>query len=78
MQRSHLCVRPDCSDVAEVALRYDYGERTVWLDPLPGELDPGVWGLCGGHANGLTVPHGWTRQDRRPLTLLPVVPPIAV
>ena len=79
MRRSHLCVRPDCSAPADVALRYDYAERTVWLEQLITDPDPGVWGLCTGHADGLTVPHGWDRQDRRPLTLLPpMAPPLAV
>ncbi|HET9732570.1 MAG TPA: DUF3499 family protein [Acidimicrobiales bacterium] len=72
MQGARLCVRPGCPNPAEVALRYDYHARRVWLDRLETELAPGVWGMCGGHASGLTVPRGWHMEDnRRPLTLFP-------
>ncbi|HZT65580.1 MAG TPA: DUF3499 family protein [Acidimicrobiales bacterium] len=75
MSRSHLCVRPDCSEPAEAVFRYDYAERTVWLELLSADLDAGEWGLCGSHADRLTVPTGWSLEDHRPLTLLPVEPP---
>ena len=66
MARSRLCARPDCSTPAEVALRYDYKERAVWLDDLgPAEAGPDAWGMCTAHADGLRVPHGWSTEDRR-------------
>ncbi|HZU73124.1 MAG TPA: DUF3499 family protein [Acidimicrobiales bacterium] len=65
MDHRRLCVRPDCSAPAEVALTYDYSQRTVWLDDLEEPMAVGAWGMCIGHANSLTVPSGWSRVDRR-------------
>ncbi|MGH9065022.1 MAG: DUF3499 family protein [Acidimicrobiales bacterium] len=59
------CARPGCGARAAARLTYDYDARTVWLD----DLGPGVltlaWGMCPMHADGLRVPEGWVREDRR-------------
>jgi len=56
-----------CAARAEAYLVYDYAERTVWLDELgPRAAEPGVWPVCGAHADSLRVPQGWTLVDRRP------------
>ena len=62
-----LCVRPMCAARSEACLRYDYSERTVWLDEV-GHLppEPGVWTVCATHADSMRVPQGWTLVDRRP------------
>ena len=63
-----LCVRPTCATPAVASLRYDYAQRTAWLeDPGPGALIIGAWPLCAVHADGLRVPSGWTLIDNRRL-----------
>lgn len=59
------CVRPGCGAPASATLTYDYGARIVWLDDLGGDRHPWVWGMCPAHADGLRVPEGWIREDRR-------------
>jgi hypothetical protein len=44
---------------------YGYGVRTVWLDDLEPERSPAGYDLCTDHADGLGVPQGWERRDRR-------------
>jgi len=70
------CDRPVCSGPAIASLTYDYGNRCAWLDDLDDEHDPHAHDLCAEHADGLTVPRGWTCEDRRsefqPLFHVPV------
>jgi len=58
------CARPGCGAPASAYLTYDYDSRMVWLDDAPGP-GPLAWGMCPAHADGLRVPRGWTREDRR-------------
>lgn len=52
-------------------MTYDYASRKVWLDRAEGDSPPpGVWGLCDQHAEGLRVPVGWAREDRRSVATL--------
>ena len=67
---ARLCARPGCDTVAVAKLTYDYARRTVWLDPFDGELEMGAFGMCDAHADGLRVPVGWARDDRR----TPIIP----
>ncbi len=60
------CVRPGCARVATSTLRFDYGERTVMLDPLGPDSTPGTYDLCFAHAARSTPPTGWTLRDRAP------------
>ena len=46
-------------------MSYGYGARTVWLDDLDPERSPAGYDLCADHADGLRVPQGWQRDDRR-------------
>ena len=74
-----LCVRPTCGTAAEAALRYDYAERTAWLDDLgAAEPVPGEWPLCGAHAGTLRVPQGWSLVDHRVVAAIRAFPPLAV
>jgi hypothetical protein len=64
------CAKPGCADVAVASLSYDYAARTAWIDDLPDEVGRGpalahAHALCARHADVLTVPHGWRRDDRR-------------
>jgi hypothetical protein len=62
---SRTCARPGCNAVAAATLTYDYAASTAWLESLAGEGHPMSYDLCGHHADGLRVPHGWALQDRR-------------
>lgn len=46
-------------------MTYDYAARTAWLDGLDPDALPSGYDLCPHHADGLGVPQGWTRTDRR-------------
>ncbi|MGH9068589.1 MAG: DUF3499 family protein [Acidimicrobiales bacterium] len=59
------CVRPGCGAPASASLTYDYQARTVWLDDLDAGPAMRAWGVCPAHADGLRVPLGWVREDRR-------------
>ena len=59
-----ICARPGCGEVATTRLFFDSASATVMLDPKVSE-----WGssgvLCTRHADRLTIPKGWTLDDRR-------------
>ncbi|HZD66649.1 MAG TPA: DUF3499 family protein [Acidimicrobiales bacterium] len=59
------CIRPGCSAPASARLTYNYEARTVWLDDLVAGGPSLAWAMCPSHADGLRVPRGWSRQDRR-------------
>jgi hypothetical protein len=59
------CSRTGCSDSASVTLTYHYGRSQVWLDELTRERDPHAYDLCERHAARLSVPTGWSLDDRR-------------
>lgn len=46
-------------------MTYDYAARTAWLDGLDPDALPSGYDLCPTHADGLGVPLGWQRTDRR-------------
>ncbi len=61
---ARLCVRTGCDHVADAQLSYDPVNCHAWLDMLaaqPGQAQE----LCQRHAANLTVPQGWTCEDRR-------------
>lgn len=58
------CAHPCCGEEAARTLAYDYGSATVWLDQLSDEGHPMTHDLCQLHAERLSVPRGWTLQDR--------------
>jgi hypothetical protein len=60
------CVRPGCTRHASTTLRFDYSERTVTLDPIGPDTEPGEYDLCFRHAARSTPPSGWTLRDRAP------------
>ena len=59
------CARPGCSLPAVATLSYDYGDRTVWLEPLHAQSHPANHDLCARHADRLSPPNGWRLEDRR-------------
>jgi hypothetical protein len=65
MPRARLCSRTGCSEPADVTLSYHYGRSQVWLDHLSPERDPHAYDLCDRHAARLSVPAGWSLDDRR-------------
>jgi hypothetical protein len=68
---ARFCVRPDCSSEAAATMSYDYASRTVWVDDLTAESAPSGYDLCAAHADGLRVPQGWSRTERR-VTVTPL------
>lgn len=65
MPASLHCARPGCGGSRAAWLTYDYGGRTVWLDPPDVEPGGSSLALCPAHADRLRVPLGWTCRDRR-------------
>lgn len=59
------CSRTGCSDAAAVTLSYHYDTSQVWIDHLWPERDPHRYDLCDRHAARLSVPVGWSIDDRR-------------
>ena len=60
-----LCERPGCSAPAEVSYGIDNNALLVWIDnrPLPERELAGR--LCRRHADAISVPRGWSVDDRR-------------
>ena len=60
-----LCERPGCAAPAEVSYGIDNSNLVVWVDnrAIPEREFAGR--LCRRHANALSVPRGWTIDDRR-------------
>ena len=52
-------------------MSFDYQAAAVWLDDLEGSVTPGAaYAMCGGCADRLTPPIGWSLTDRREATQL--------
>ncbi|MBA2726004.1 MAG: DUF3499 family protein [Actinobacteria bacterium] len=61
-----FCSKPGCGGVGAAVLGYDYSQRLATLeDPEAHELSPHLYVLCGGCAEKLTPPRGWTVDDLR-------------
>jgi len=60
-----LCERPGCGGIAEVSYGIDKAHLTVWVDNIAVSERELAGRLCRRHANALTVPRGWTIDDRR-------------
>lgn len=60
-----LCERPGCAAPAEVSYGIDNSALLVWVDnrPIPERELAGR--LCRRHADAISVPRGWTVDDRR-------------
>lgn len=72
------CSRPGCAGGASATMTYDYAASTAWLDDLAFEHDPNQYDLCPTHAEGLSVPQGWDRIDRRATAVRPLFHRVAV
>ena len=60
-----LCERPGCAGLAEVSYGIDKAQLTVWVDNRAVPERELAGRLCRRHANALSVPRGWTIDDRR-------------
>jgi hypothetical protein len=65
MDRPRLCNRPACGTPAAASLTFQYANRRVWLDNLYDDPDPSMIALCALHADRVSVPVGWSGEDRR-------------
>jgi hypothetical protein len=63
------CSRGGCRWPASASLTYAYLKRVVWIEDLTPQPHPAVYDLCAAHAERLSVPVGWKKEDLR------VVPP---
>ena len=60
------CERPGCSEPGVVASTFERESLTVVLAHYVGEIEAGSFNvMCTRHADILTVPRGWTIDDRR-------------
>jgi Protein of unknown function (DUF3499) len=59
------CSRTGCASPAVATLTYQYGRSIVWIDDLAPERDPHSYDLCERHAARLSVPNGWSLEERR-------------
>ena len=60
------CERPACSGPGVVACTFERSTLTVVLTHFVGEIEDGSYNvMCTKHADILTVPKGWTIDDRR-------------
>ncbi len=62
-----LCERPGCAGQAEVSYGIDHSTLVVWVDNKAVSERDHAGRLCRRHANALSVPRGWTIDDRREL-----------
>ena len=78
MDSHRSCDKPACGAPAAATLSYHYLSRTAWLDDLVDQKEPASHDLCAPHADGLRVPVGWAREDRRQRVVRSLFqPPIA-
>lgn len=63
------CSRQGCRWPASASLTYTYLQKVVWVEDLTTQPHPAAYDLCAAHAERLSVPIGWKKQDLR------VVPP---
>lgn len=60
------CAKPACNGPGGVVLGYDYAAGVVVLEDRPeGLISPHLYVLCLVHAERLTIPFGWTLEDKR-------------
>lgn len=60
-----LCERPGCGGTGEVSYGIDKAQLLVWVDNRAVPERELAGRLCRRHANALSVPRGWTIDDRR-------------
>ena len=60
-----LCERPGCAGLAEVSYGIDKAQLLVWVDNRAVPERELAGRLCRRHADALSVPRGWTIDDRR-------------
>ncbi|HEX9711410.1 MAG TPA: DUF3499 family protein [Actinomycetota bacterium] len=68
------CSRNGCRWPASASLTYAYLKQVVWIEDLTPQPHPAVYDLCAAHAERLSVPVGWAKEDLR--VIPPAVTPI--
>jgi len=59
------CSKSGCHAGAEATVTLRYGPKEVVVVDLERERDPNLLELCRSHADGLSVPLGWSLTDHR-------------
>jgi hypothetical protein len=62
---SHLCERPGCSETGDAEYGMVPEDLLFWIAPMSGTPHEGQNVLCRRHADAMSVPRGWTLDDRR-------------
>jgi hypothetical protein len=62
---SKLCERPGCSNLGEAAYGMVAEDLLFWIEPLDRHPVGTANVLCRRHADAMSVPRGWTLDDRR-------------
>jgi hypothetical protein len=62
---SKLCERPGCSNPGEAAYGMVAEDLLFWIEPLDRHPIGTANVLCRRHADAMSVPRGWTLDDRR-------------
>ncbi len=70
------CARPGCAEQASATLTFDYAGQRAWLEELAATPSPATYDLCERHADRLSVPNGWSCDDRRPPPPPRALPPV--
>ncbi len=74
------CEKQGCNEPAEVAFGIDRVACVVWLETFDDDKQHHVNRLCDEHASRLTLPRGWTFDDRReksPRLFVAARPPVS-
>ena len=74
------CEKQGCNEPAEVAFGIDRIACVVWLETFDDDKQHHVNRLCDEHASRLTLPRGWTFDDRReksPRLFVAARPPVS-
>ncbi len=62
---SKLCVRPGCSNEGAAVYGMVPEDLLFWIAPISAASAPDQNVLCRRHADAMSVPRGWTLDDRR-------------
>jgi hypothetical protein len=73
------CSRNGCRWPASASLTYAYAQKVVWIEDLTPLPHPAAYDLCAAHAERLSVPIGWNKEDLRvvPPAVTPIRPDVA-
>lgn len=74
------CSRANCRWPASASLTYAYQQKTAWIEDLTPQPHPAAYDLCAAHAERMSVPLGWAKEDLRivPPPVTPIRPDVGI